>query len=106
MSIIFNQQENAQKIEKELQRFAVAIHFNWNKPEECISLAQEFKLFNESISKEYMNSGDLRLKNKALFFGLVHAMFKVMTEGATDYHTHIHGGVLWKSFARALYSLN
>ncbi len=106
MSIIFHQQENAKQIEKELKRFAVAIHFNWNNPEECIALAKEFKIFNEAVSKEYMKSGDSILKNKVLFFGLVHAMFRVMTEGATEHHTHIHGGVLWKSFAKALYSLN
>ena len=105
MSLNLDYQHDADQVEQELIRYAVAIGFDWKDKTQATLLAQEFREFNEQKALEYQHSGDLNLKNKIKFFGLAQIMLTVMATGAKEEMVHIHGGECWKSFARALYAL-
>ncbi len=104
MIVILHQQQDANLVEKELERYAVAINFNWNDASQAKLLAMEFKDFDEDKAQKFLSSGDRFLMSKANFFGLARTMLELMGDGAKE-GVHIHGGNVWKSFAKELYKL-
>lgn len=91
-------QNTINQIEHEMTRYAIAMNFDWNNQNQCYSLAKEFVDFRAKKIQIH----DL---NKIKFFGLADLMISSMTKSAIENHILIHGGTLWKNFAREVYLL-
>ena len=104
LSILHND-EHSKKIELELERYALSLGLSKNSEDsDFLNLAVEFVNFNKEKANFYFNSNDSFLMNKAHFFTLADLMFTIMAESANS-GINLHGGVIWKKFASAVYSL-
>ena len=104
MSFMLHNSSDANNIEKELERYAIAINFNWEDKIQAKMLAIEFKKFDKETALHYISSQDRNLISKANFFGLANMMLELMASSANNGY-EVHGGNVWKSFARELYKL-
>lgn len=102
MSEIENQWDEVAQIELELQRHMVALGLDWHDTAAMAQLAMECKTFGPANAKAAYASHDQRQITKAEIFALTSVMIRTMESAARD-GRDVHGGEVWKAFARHLY---
>jgi len=102
MSQIENHWSEISQIETELTRHMIALGLDWHDEAAMSQLASESKAFGPDNAKTAYASRDLRLIAKAQLFGLVNTMIQTMENAALE-GRDVHGGEVWKAFAKHLY---
>ena len=102
MSQIENQWDEVAQIETELMRHMVILGLDWHDEAAMTQLASECKTFGPANAQAAYASHDQRQKTKAELFALVSVMIRTMESAARD-ERDVHGGEVWKAFARHLY---
>ena len=90
------------QIETEIMRHMIALGLDWHDEAAMTLLAQECKAYRPANAQTAYQSKDQRLVTKAQLFGLVSTMIQTMESAAREYRD-VHGGEVWKAFARHLY---
>lgn len=90
------------QIETQLMRHMLALGLDWHDEAAMMQLATECKTFGPSNAKAAYASKDQRLITKAQLFGLVSTMIQTMESAARE-GRDVHGGEVWKAFAKHLY---
>lgn len=101
---LYHSQSDADSIEREIERYCVALGIDWTNPAECKALAAESLAFDKAQAAAWMGSGDRGLASKANLLALIQIMFKTM-QGAADGGYRAHGGAAWKAIAKEIYAL-
>lgn len=104
MSGFENYLQDTQDIEREIERRGVALGIDWNNAEQVRALAREAIEHNSSdFQRATVRPIDYQLLAKVELFGLAALMLRTMQDSAsTGFESH--GGVIWKTFARALWA--
>lgn len=102
MSQIENQWDEVTQIETELMRRMVALGLDWHDEAAMTQLATECKTFGPANAQAAYASHDQRLITKAELFALASVMIRTMESAARD-ERDVHGGEVWKAFAKHLY---
>lgn len=102
MSQSENHWEEVSLIETELMRHMLALGLDWHNETAMAQLAAECKVFGPRNAQAAYASKDQRLITKAQLFGLVSTMIQTMESAARD-SRDVHGGEVWKAFAKHLY---
>lgn len=95
-------QSSANNIERELARYGVALGIDWSDPASVEAAVDRYIAFTPAEAEAAAASGDRTRLSWAQFAGLAAMMFETMTDGAED-GLHVHGGPVWKTFAKAVY---
>jgi len=103
MSQIENQWEQIKHIETGIMRHMLALGLDWNDEVAMARLARECKTFSAADAQAVYASGDRTRKTRAELFAMVSIMIKTMEEAANE-NRDVHGGDVWKAFAKHLYS--
>ena len=103
MSQTENHWTEVANIEIELQRYMIALGLDWHDDYAMSQFATECKNFGPSDAKAAYTSKDQTLITKAKLFGLVSTMIQTMASAALD-NRDVHGGEVWKAFAKHLYT--
>lgn len=103
MSQTENHWAEVANIELELQRYMIALGLDWHDEVSMAQLAAESKNFGPNNAQMAYASNDQRLITKAKLFGLVSIMIQTMESAALD-NRDVHGGEVWKAFAKHLYT--
>ena len=103
MSQIENQWEQIKHIETGIMRHMLALGLDWNDEVAMARLARECKTFSAAHAQAVYASGDRTRKTRAELFAMVSIMIKTMEEAANE-NRDVHGGEVWKAFAKHLYS--
>ena len=103
MSQIENQWEQIKQIKTEIMRHMLALGLDWHDEVAMAQLARECKAFSAANAQAAYASGDRTLKTRAELFAMVSIMIKTMEEAANE-NRDVHGGEVWKAFAKHLYS--
>jgi hypothetical protein len=98
-----NHWDEVSRIETELMRHMIALGLDWHDEIAMTQLATECKTFGPGNAKAAYASKDQRLITKAQLFGLVSTMIQTMESAARD-SRDVHGGEVWKAFAKHLYT--
>ena len=102
MSEIENQWDEVVQIETEIMRHMIVLGLDWHNEIAMMQLAAECKTFGPTHAKAAYASNDRRQQTKAELFALVSVMIRTMESAARDTR-EVHGGEVWKSFAKYLY---
>lgn len=78
----------------------VALGLDWHDEAAMTQLSTECKAFDPASAQA---ADDRRQRTKAEIFALVSIMIKTMEEAANE-NRDVHGGEVWKVFAKHLYS--
>lgn len=99
-----NYLQDTQDIEREIERRGVALGIDWNNAEQVRTLAREaIEHVSSDVQRAMTRPIDYQLLAKVELFGLAALMLRTMQESAsTGFESH--GGVIWKTFARALWA--
>jgi len=89
-------------IETEIMRHMIALGFDWHDQAVMTLLATECKSYSPDNARLAYASKDQRLITKAQLFGLVSTMIQTMENAARE-NRDVHGGEVWKAFAKHLY---
>lgn len=103
MSQTENHWAEVANIELEIQRYMMALGLDWHDEMAMTQLATECKNFGPDNAKAAYASSDQRLITKAKLFGLVSMMIQTMESAALE-NRDVHGGEVWKSFGKHLYT--
>ena len=103
MSQTENHWAEVANIELELQRYMIALNLDWHDDAAMTQLAAESKDFGPGNANAAYASNDPTRITKAKLFGLVAMMLQTMQSAAND-NRDVHGGELWKAFAKHLYT--
>lgn len=103
MSQTENHWAEVANIEIELQRYMIVLGMDWHDTFAMSQLAAECKNFGPDNAKAAYATHDQRLITKAKLFGLVSMMLQTMESAALD-NRDVHGGEVWKAFAKHLYT--
>lgn len=106
MSGFENYQQDADEIELEIERKAVALGIDWQDENAVRALAKEALDFSTARPEDKeIDAGhtDYQRLAKIELFGLAALMLRTMEESAA-LGFESHGGSAWKSFARALWA--
>lgn len=99
-----NYLQDTQDIEREIERRGVALGIDWTNTEQVRALAREAIEHNsEDVQRATVRPIDYQLLAKVELFGLAALMLRTMQESASI-GFESHGGVIWKTFARALWA--
>ena len=102
MSQTENHWTEVKEIETEIARYMIALGLDWHDEAAMTMLAGECKNFGpEQATAAYSSKDQMRI-NKAKLFGLVNTMILTMRSAALD-ERDVHGGEIWKAFAKHLY---
>jgi hypothetical protein len=103
MGLFENYHQEADAIEKEIERKGIALGIAWDDEAEVRALAREALLHSREDAQEAMaHLDDRQAMARTELFGLAALMLKTMAQSAED-GMHTHGGLIWKSFGRALW---
>ena len=102
MSQIQNQWDEIVHIESEMARYLLALGVDWHDTAAMTQLASEFKVFDPARAQAAYASRDAARINKAKLFALAAMMMRTMESAARD-DRDVHGGDIWKAFAKHLY---
>lgn len=103
MSQLENHWDEVSKIEIELIRHMTALGIDWQDENTMSQLARECKAFGPVQSNAAYATHNQVLITKAQLFGLVSLMIRTM-ESAAKANRDVHGGEVWKAFAKHLYT--
>lgn len=103
MSQIENHWDEVAQIETELMRKMIALGIDWHDASVMKTLASECKVYGPAEVQAAYASGDRDQVTRAELFSLASLMIQTM-ENATLERRDVHGGDVWKAFARHLYS--
>lgn len=103
MSQIENHWDEVAHIETELMRYMTALGLDWHDEAAMLQLATECKTFGPGNAQAAYASNDQRLITRAKLFAMASMMIQTMESAARD-NRDVHGGVIWKAFAKHLYS--
>lgn len=103
MSQTENHWSEVSQIETELMRHLIALGLDWHNDAAMTQLAAECKSFGPDNAHAAYASKDRTLITKAEIFGLVNTMIKTMENAAIE-NRDVHGGEVWKAFAKHLYT--
>ena len=102
MSQTENHWSEVRQIETEIARYMIALGLDWQDEAAMTQLATECKVFGPDNARAAFASKDQQRINKAQLFGLVSTMIQTMKSAALD-ERDVHGGEIWKAFAKHLY---
>jgi hypothetical protein len=102
MSQTENHWSEVKLIEAEIARYMIALGLDWHDDAAMTQLASECKIFGPENAKAAFASKDQHRISKAQLFGLVSTMIQTMKSAALD-ERDVHGGDIWKAFAKHLY---
>ena len=102
MSQIENHWSEVSHIETELMRELIALGLDWHDDAAMAQLASECKVFGPADVKAAYASNDPVRITKAKLFPLVSLMLRTMENAALE-GREVHGGEVWKAFAKHLY---
>lgn len=94
--------EEVIRIETEIMRHMIALGLDWHDDVAMTLLATECKNYNPDKAKAAYVAKDQNLTTKAQLFGLVSTMIQTMENAARE-NREVHGGEVWKAFAKHLY---
>lgn len=103
MSQIENHWDEVAQIETQLMRKMIALGLDWKDPTTMRQLASECKVFGPADVESAYSSKDQGRITRAEIFSLASLMMQTM-ENATLESREVHGGEVWKAFARHLYT--
>lgn len=103
MSQIEDHGSEVSHIETELLREMIALRLDWHDDAAMTQLASECKVFGPADANAAYASKDSERITKAKLFGLVSLMLRAMENAALE-GREVHGGEVWKAFAKHLYS--
>lgn len=103
MSQIENHWDEVAQIETGLMRKMIALGLDWHDVSAMKKLASECKVYGPADVQAAYASGDRNQITRAELFSLASLMIQTM-ENATLERRDVHGGEVWKAFARHLYS--
>ncbi|MBS0348599.1 MAG: hypothetical protein JSR69_19305 [Proteobacteria bacterium] len=99
-----NYLQDTQDIEREIERRGVALGIDWNDAEQVRVLAREaIEHVPSDMQRAMTRPIDYQQLAKVELFGLAALMLRTMQESASI-GFESHGGVIWKTFARALWA--
>lgn len=99
-----NYLQDTQDIEREIERRGVALGIDWSNAEQVRALAREaIEHVSSDVQRAMAMPIDYQLLAKVELFGLAALMLRTMQESASV-GFESHGGVIWKTFARALWA--
>lgn len=99
-----NYLQDTQDIEREIERKGVALGIDWSNAEQVRALAREaIEHIPSDVQRATATPIDYQLLAKVELFGLAALMLRTMQESASI-GFESHGGVIWKTFARALWA--
>ncbi len=97
--------ETALEIEHEMSIKAVVLGIDWNNPQQIRELAHEALSYSKGeLGSLMQNEPDAQTRAKVEFFALAGLMLKTMQTSA-EAGVDTHGGVVWKTFGRALFEV-
>lgn len=103
MGLFEHYHEEAEAIEKEIERKGVALGIDWSDEVQVRALAREALTdAGETARRAATRQDDREALTRAELFGLAALMLKTMEQSAQD-DMHTHGGPIWKTFGRALW---
>jgi hypothetical protein len=103
MGLFENYHQEADAIEKEIERKGIVLGIDWDDEVAVRALAREALLQSSEEAQAAMaRPNDRQAMARTELFGLAALMLKTMTQSAED-GMHTHGGLIWKSFGRALW---
>ena len=103
MGLFENYHQEAEAIEKEIERRGVALGIDWSDQVQVRALAREALTDGGRQANEAARHRDDReALTRAELFGLAALMLKTMEQSAQE-GMHTHGGAIWKTFGRALW---
>lgn len=102
MSEVENHWAEVRQIETQLMRHFLALGVDWQNEMQMQALASECKNFGPQNAQSAYAAHDARQVTRAELFGLVSIMVKTMESAAKD-ERDVHGGPVWKAFAKHLY---
>lgn len=103
MSQIENHRNEVSQIETELMREMIALGLDWHDDAAMRKLALECKAFGPADADAAYASNDSKRITRAKLFALVSLMLRTMESAALE-NRDVHGGEVWKSFGKHLYS--
>jgi hypothetical protein len=101
MGLFENYHQEADAIEKEIERKGIVLGIDWDDEVEMRALARE-ALQHSGAQAVMAHPKDRQAMARTELFGLAALMLKTMAQSAED-GMHTHGGLIWKSFGRALW---
>ena len=103
MGLFENYHQEAEAIEKEIERKGVALGIDWTDEVQVRDLAREALTdAGRAAHLAAQHRDDRETLTRAELFGLAALMLKTMEQSAQD-GMHTHGGPIWKTFGRALW---
>ena len=103
MGLFENYRQEADAIEKEIERKGVALGIDWSDEVQVRALAREALAdAGGAASQAARHLDDRDALTRAELFGLAALMLKTMEQSAQE-GMHTHGGPIWKTFGRALW---
>jgi hypothetical protein len=103
MSELENHWNEVSRIETELLRKMTVLGLDWHDDAAMAQLASECKAFHPADANAAYASHDYQKIAKAELFGLASLMLRAMENAALE-GRDVHGGEVWKSFGKHLYS--
>lgn len=94
---------DAAQLETEIARKGVVLGIDWNNERQVRDLARQALACRETTFKPDCDPASPEGLAKLELFGLTQLMLKLMEQGA-DEGVEVHGGPVWKAFARALWA--
>ncbi|MDD5297224.1 MAG: hypothetical protein PHU46_09945 [Rhodocyclaceae bacterium] len=103
MGLFENYPQEADAIEKEIERKGIVLGIAWDDEAQVRALAREALLHSsEEARAATTHPNDRQAMARTELFGLAALMLKTMEQSAED-GMRTHGGPVWKSFGRALW---
>ena len=103
MGLFENYSQEAEAIEKEIERKGIILGIHWEDESEVRALARDALLQGgEEARRAIAHPEDRMALARAELFGLAALMLKTMEQSAGD-GMNVHGGSVWKAFGRALW---
>lgn len=99
-----NYAETAKAIEHEIVTKGIILGIDWMDDSQVRALAHEaFEHSAEDVKHASSRSADYKLMAKVDLYGLAEMMLRTMEQSA-GVGIECHGGIAWKSFAKALWA--
>lgn len=103
MGLFEHYDQEADAIEKEIERKGIVLGIDWDDEAQVRALAREALIQSAEEAQAAMaRTNDREAMARTELFGLAALMLKTMAQSAED-GMHTHGGLVWKSFGRALW---
>lgn len=103
MVLFENYHQEAEAIEKEIERKGIALNIDWSDEAQVRALAREALTdAGREASQAASHQEDREALTRAELFGLAALMLKTMEQSAQE-GMYTHGGPIWKTFGRALW---